>query len=417
MSNRSAVTTGTIVACTLGAGVLAWYLLTRDSSSRGANDLSDFLRRQRDLVRRISEGKELPTEKLHVVMGNEAADLDSMCSAIMYAYLQHHISSNGPFYIPLMNIPREELPLRGEAHTVFQRAEIDPASLVFLDDLDLEKLHAAGKLSVTLVDHNRLSSSQAFLEDSVEAIVDHHLDEHLYDEKKMSPRVIQPVGSCCSLILSLYISTSSDRFLDRYNCFLLLAPVLLDTGNMKPELKKGTPLDAQALQILNAKCGEDLAAVTEELQVLRADTSRLTTPQLLIKDAKYALVEDYICCVSSVPLSIAEWIERDPEFVKNLRAFCARKTLNVLVIMTGFTDQTTHHFRRELVLFAPDKVLHESFVLFMEASSLSLKLESVSFPQLADGKAVAFFEQGDVSKSRKQVMPIVVSVLSTLSPK
>ena len=51
-----------------------------------------------------------------VVIGNEASDLDSIASSIAYArLLQAQTPPGGAAVVPVLNIPREDLPLRTEA--------------------------------------------------------------------------------------------------------------------------------------------------------------------------------------------------------------------------------------------------------------------------------------------------------------
>ncbi len=409
----------------LGVG-LAWRFRNKSKKPKGnaaACTLTDFLTHQRDVVRSLRQhmlssssnaasSSSATDSKVHIVLGNEAADMDSMSSAIMLAYLLHHTNpAKGP-YIPMINIAREELELRGEAFSVFERSGVDVSLVTFLDDLDLVQLHDAGRLSITLVDHNRLSPLQECLADDITAVVDHHVDEHLYRESQMAPRIIQPVGSCSSLVLSAFLSSDNSHLLNPDTSFLLLAPILLDTRNMCAEQKKGTPLDAQSLQFLSAMCQEsDLAALTSHLLHLRSDITRLSTAQLLVKDAKFALVSDIICCVSTVPLSVADWIARDCALAQSWRTFCETKSLHLLVALTSYADEEGRH-RRELAIFSPDPLLHQSFLLVFGNLSQSLDLESKHFPSLAD--SVSVFQLRDLTKSRKQVMPIVVSVLNML---
>lgn len=60
-----------------------------------------------------------------VVMGNEAADLDSLVSAIAYArLLEETRSPSSTVVVPFLNIPRRDLPLRTEAAYLFRY--VDP---------------------------------------------------------------------------------------------------------------------------------------------------------------------------------------------------------------------------------------------------------------------------------------------------
>ena len=72
----------------------------------------------------------LPAGAVTIVMGNEASDLDSMASAVLYAY---YLSLEDPSCNPkaLINIPRGDFKLRTEATFLFNEAGIDESVLNF----------------------------------------------------------------------------------------------------------------------------------------------------------------------------------------------------------------------------------------------------------------------------------------------
>ncbi|KAL8595557.1 hypothetical protein ACOMHN_000765 [Nucella lapillus] len=114
---------------------------------------------------------------VHVVIGNESCDLDSAVSAIVYAYFLHETSlaSVGTaLFLPLLNIPRSDFPLRTEIVHFLGKFGISAPDLIFQDDLDLAKVKVTTDLKVTLVDHHVLSGTKmAELEESVVQILDH----------------------------------------------------------------------------------------------------------------------------------------------------------------------------------------------------------------------------------------------------
>ena len=93
-----------------------------------------------------------------IVIGNEAADLDSMVSAVLYGFLA---SACGSPTVPVVNCPRGDFVLRTEAVYLFEALGVDVAALPFIDEIDLERLHRSGRLRLTLVDHNILAADQA----------------------------------------------------------------------------------------------------------------------------------------------------------------------------------------------------------------------------------------------------------------
>jgi exopolyphosphatase len=138
----------------------------------------------------------LPTAPLaqsfHIVIGNEAADADSCVSALLWAFvLAQKPAGRAVTILPVVSCPSADLALRREFTYLLQK-NLDSAGivrsfdelasdLIFVDHVtselpEVEKLREAGRLSITLTDHNALGGSLASLGDSVVEIVDHHLD-------------------------------------------------------------------------------------------------------------------------------------------------------------------------------------------------------------------------------------------------
>lgn len=77
---------------------------------------------------------------IHVVLGNEAADLDSSVSSIVTAfYLAHSLlkeekenkqDGHQSFVFPVINCARDDLPLRTEVIYVLQKYAINPDTLI-----------------------------------------------------------------------------------------------------------------------------------------------------------------------------------------------------------------------------------------------------------------------------------------------
>lgn len=59
-------------------------------------------------------------------------------------------------FVPVLNIPRADFPLRTESSFLLKQHHIPESALIFRDEIDLHALHRAGRLSLTLVDHHVL---------------------------------------------------------------------------------------------------------------------------------------------------------------------------------------------------------------------------------------------------------------------
>lgn len=260
--------------------------------------------------------------KTSFVVGNESADLDSIASAILYGY----ITSSTPqalranaLTIPITNIPARDLSLRPELTTLLSHANLLPSDLITLDDLP-PSLPSA-KTSWILVDHNVLTGplAKTFSDPAnITACIDHHEDESTIPATA-TPRLIQPSGSCSSLIATHLHGTWTDLALfssstgaangqqsydviddtaytstwDAQAALLALGAVLIDTQNMTSK-HKVTPHDERAVRLLEAfvrfspRLGGtyDRNAFYEGLEKAKADISPLSLVDVLRKDYK-----------------------------------------------------------------------------------------------------------------------------------
>ncbi|NWH73556.1 PRUN1 Exopolyphosphatase, partial [Piaya cayana] len=264
--------------------------------------------------------------EVHVVMGNEACDLDSTISALAMAYflakvrgacwsgdkrwLGGHLigcrvppvpqSSPAPkaAFIPVLNIPRADFALRTETTFLLREQGIPTTSLIFRDEIDLGELHSTGLLALTLVDHHVLPGADAALEDAVVEILDHRPLERDHPGCRVT---VEPVGSCATLVTER-IAQGPPGVLDRLTAALLHGTILLDCVNLSPAAGKATPRDVACVSLLEARFPELPArdAVFEALQAAKFDVSGLTTEQMLRKDLKALAGDEVHLAISSI---------------------------------------------------------------------------------------------------------------------
>ena len=122
-------------------------------------------------------------EKINICLGNVSCDMDSSIGVFILAfYLTHkhnYYDDVGNFdnlYIPVVNCPRGELEARLDIAYHFEKHGIDIKKLVYIDDLDIDFYSQSNKLSLALIDHNKLDVMQSKWDNSVNMIVDHHVD-------------------------------------------------------------------------------------------------------------------------------------------------------------------------------------------------------------------------------------------------
>jgi inorganic pyrophosphatase/exopolyphosphatase len=355
------------------------------------------------------------TRKLSGVLGNEGGDMDSVVSAIYTAYYFNltagvaagEVEQNHDVWVPLINFPLEDLPLRGDILYALNLNQVRPEDLVWASRS--EDAPAAGSAasadadgvqfadmanpsdvalfdSICLVDHNIPCERQSLLREKVKAVVDHHKDEGLFPDA--APRIINKAGSASSNVALLFkakgLSTPSPK--------LLLAPILLDTSNLDPEAKKVTPIDLEAVdyllsqypttdvevvagQPLHQSCHKILKKYYKELHERKADISHLDMDQSLRRDFKaFPFSELNVSCgggsaagesqtvkVSQLCIGISSVMELEAGFyarlggvekvIPDLVAFCIRKKCDVGMIMFHAKDQGSGEKLRQLSIF------------------------------------------------------------------
>lgn len=337
------------------------------------------------------------------VTGNEAADLDSMASAVVYAWLRSR-EAGSSVCVPLIPIPREDFRLRTEAVYLFKEAGVSEQDLLFLEDVDLAALKARSALQLVLVDHNKPSKAMAAYADCVTGVIDHHQDEGLF--AAASPRLVEPVGSCMTLVAGLALA-SAPAAIDRSLAVLMTGTVLLDTVNLDPQAGRVTPKDAALVAAVLGHTVMEQKALFDRLQTEKFNVADLSTADLLRKDYKEYVAGSLRYGMSSVLLSIADWKKKDKGLAKALAAYASERKLQVLVVMNAYTEP---RFTRELVVYSADAGLFSKLSAWLAASDLGLA--AVPGPADAPASAYGWYAQANESYSRKKLQPPLQDALA-----
>jgi len=392
-------------------------------------------------------------------MGNEAGDLDSVASAIAYAWFATVVKKIDT--VPLIQTPHPDLYLRAEnlyalSTSGFGDASKDPAKLDVLCLDDLPKSSPFPSYRFSLVDHNRLGSH--FAKDNpnatVVSVVDHHEDEQLYKDTA-DPRIITvPTGSCTSLVADLiYTQCPAEVAILPELATMLICGIVIDTNGLKPGGKAEDP-DRQAMAYLLPRStfvpaippsvtdigpGTDfndipvLQDLTKELKTKKDDVSHMGTRDLLRRDYKentftpsWAKDSQIQVGVSSVPVGFKSWIPRDKDFFDAVDGWINERQLAALVVLTSFNGEKKSeknskgkHKRQLLVVVTDNKDLASKLFPGLEQSP-KLQLEERSFKKFGAKKAKGDFrgvleakvyKQGKVDATRKVVTPILKEVV------
>ncbi|CDK29984.1 unnamed protein product [Kuraishia capsulata CBS 1993] len=367
----------------------------------------------KELIRSYPKGG-----KFTLVSGNQSADLDSVISAISYAFLasQHEEFGKKSSYIPLVNIPRDDLTLRRDIEFVLKRANIEPKKLIFTDDID-EKFMSNYSIDIVLLDHNNpqgpvlkeLISNRGC---TVTAIIDHHADEGLF--LNANPRVVKTCGSCSSLVLNYWRTQfSSDLVQELFHELkgLITAPILVDTANLTHRVEDPDVAAIDFIKTLGLE-GAILGNYFGEISTAKSDVAGLSVRDILRKD--YKEYEIGTKSLGNVRVGISSavkpftWFVREygsEELAKGVDSWRKERCLQIHMTMSSFVDETDA-FHRELEFFS-----HDEDLVGKLKSALTEKFDLKPFKkeQLLD-----VYSQLDLTASRKQVAPAVQEILEAL---
>jgi len=418
--------------------------------------LSDVLGKSKnEYIRAVKEGR---GREWTVVMGNEAGDLDSMASAIGYAW---YISTiQGTPAVPLTQTPRGDLHLRAENLHAFSLVGLDPADLLCVDDVPHEKPGPFPATKFALVDHNRLGSQFSLdnPEARVVAIVDHHTDEGLHKDTA-DPRIVTTgIGSCASLV-ARYLEEKCPDKLPPELASLLLSSIVIDTSGMIPG-GKAVETDILAAGFLASRSSLSVApdltisfstassvpllhespAIRElfdALQTKKNSLSHLHTRDLLRRDYKeYALTpfwaptREVQIGLASVPMSLASWLPREgKKFASETKEWMDERGLTALGILTSFRDDKKlgksgkgKHRREQLYVVRTsgkdEEELAERLFDGLEKCG-ELKLKDRKWKKLGVEEAAGFdhgwrvrvWKQKNTDATRKATAPLVKSII------
>ena len=393
------------------------------------------------------------SQKVTLVIGNESADLDSLSSSLIYAYIRSGFPPRDaftPLYIPITNLPAADLKLRPEFLTVCRHANIEPRHLITLDDFpSLTKLTDKLKPENTrwiLVDHNNLQGTLGEMYGHrVGGVIDHHDDEHaVRPETGSEPQVVEKSGSCTSLVVryckdawdqlssqslstgaahaqgdSLVDDRAVSRVWDAQLAKLALAAVLIDTANLTMQ-GKVTDADLETVEYLEAKInhshrdavGYDRTKYYSELDAAKKDIETLQLADILRKDYKEWDEGGKRLGISSVVKPLDWLIQKagqEKSFAALTQVFAEERSLSIYGVMTASTDEEGH-FERELYLWAKDSSSGTAAERFVKMAEEELALETKSMAKVQEQSADTWrkaWVQMEVSKSRKQVAPLL----------
>ena len=356
---------------------------------------------------------------MHLVMGNEASDADSIVSAMLHSYFlhcTHNTNATACEFIPIVCSPRKDMPLKRDTEVLLSTVGLGLSDVLCIDEL--VKAYTSACFDVTLTDHNEISKS---VEDAyqvkfnVQGILDHHQDEGGYlslpselrevafDNEQQRPLV----GSTCTLVAERFLRSASE-FLDSDLCTLLLGVIAVDTRNLDPEADRGTQRDAAVLDALQRLVpGVDRSALFERVSSAKSERSfwmSMSAANAMRVDYKVFTSDDsrQNFGIATVNLEMRDVLEKD-DLVPAVKEHLNDHGLAFIAVMGVTFDP----LQRELLICAAPSVA-STVEAFLASSSVSddLRLE-LEVRKEVSGITLLAFKQLNIKLSRKQVAPIL----------
>lgn len=420
--------------------LLAFYMRpsANDGSFFGTTDQSLY-----DLGSFLVERKQNPS--LDIVIGNDAADADSIVSAICLAFIEGKT--------PIIPITRDTFVYeRPEVELLLELGSISNAStkLLYIEDLvdilrNSDSTNDDARRRLTLVDHNTINDSLRnfrHMFDVVE-IVDHHVDEKRYTETCSGKQRTIAFESGKALVASTTTLVAEELLLDQTDTLLpsiatlLLGVILLDSHNLDESIGKVTYRDRDAVSRLLTQTDWSKSALALHVylipsdECLTIDTNELSSH---LQHAKYepefwqafsverGLGYDYKAFalgrkneeqqsfgISTILMPGFSFLEKEDFILKTIE-FMRSKEISFLGIMFAYYDLTAG-FQRQLAFcsYEDDKrlvatTLHEELGLKeVDIAHLDLKSNEIQ---------VHLYDQGNIVPSRKQIGPLLIETLT-----
>lgn len=450
-------------------------------------DLASYVSQLRKVVFSKTEHKNVT-----LVLGNPSCDLDSFISAFTLSYFynarpnvtKHH---RNPIYVPVLNLPYIErgdlwrlrpefgVAIRGAFDGLTPESEIshDDKSkedqrrheqllleqLITIHELanskdtipalrnaftpseKLDKSEIKDKVDVILVDHNApavetINEGDISHRFNLIGCIDHHVEENAVPQK-VEPRIVRlGIGSCMSLVgkhlqdLNLWTAHEDQRQLPGFWQIsrLSLAPVLIDTWNLKAPGNRVSDIDREQVAFIEPQTGVDFSAedLFNQVQTAKAESLNLLRMQEIFARDYKSYVEEMEDLDKPEPLNIGiasvvqdlKWLSEHAKGNENMvdemikYARHGPKLLEIFGLLTRSGD------RKEVCVFSFGEHGRKAIDIFEKnAEELKLggwseddKLSTVFDEKIGKDSWKVWWMQ-DTSKSRKQVAPLLRNAL------
>ncbi|XP_061483559.1 protein prune homolog 2 isoform X2 [Rhineura floridana] len=302
--------------------------------------MEEFLQRTKT---KLSRNKHL--DKVHVVLGNKSCDLDSLISALTYAYYLEKVLPPNILCLPVLNIPRREFCYYTETRFILEELNIPESLHIFRDEINLYQLNNEGKLSLTLVNSSALTSEDISLESAV-------------------VRVINPEERCdgnlecsesSSSLVAKEILQEAPELITQQLAHLLRGSILSLAMSMDPGRITGEQDDV--LSRLEEKFPELLPRedIITALQEAQFHSDGLRIEEAILRDLKEVSDGEIKVAISTVYMNLEDCLFHR-NMTGDLKAFVDKYGFDVLVILASYLSEERQE-KRQIAVYSENMEL------------------------------------------------------------
>ncbi|XP_034266095.1 protein prune homolog 2 isoform X3 [Pantherophis guttatus] len=281
--------------------------------------MEDFLQRTKT---KLSRNKHL--DKVHVVLGKKSCDLDSLISALAYAYYLEKVSPSNIVCLPVLNISRREICYHPETRFILEELNIPESLHIFRDEINLYQLNSEGKLLLTLVNSSTLTSEDKNLESAVVKVI--------------IPKEQNELLESASCLVAKELLRKAPELITQQLAHLLRGSILSKV--MDEDVLKIPGEQEEVLSCLEEKFPElstrkDIITFLQEAQ-LHDDELRIE--EALVKDLKEVSDGEIKVAVSTIYINLEDYLFHR-NINEDLKAFVDKYGFDVLVISASYLSE------------------------------------------------------------------------------
>ncbi|KAG7026383.1 Exopolyphosphatase PRUNE1 [Cucurbita argyrosperma subsp. argyrosperma] len=378
-------------------------LMEVSESCESIEKLNFYLKSKRDDV-----NAGVPGRFLHVVIGKNVSDVGLVASTITYAFYLNETHKYDEYCtVPVINMKRADLNSHPELKWLLGSCQINTLSLIFIDEIDLSYYELFGSLKVVLLNSSRLPAKQEHaLKEAVVEIFNCNKDETEYPW--VENITMQQDCSCCTLIADKFAQFSPEILAGKGFSRLLLAGILLDSGNLTSP--RCTSKDKYMATLLISGAGRfGCNGFYQILKYKMYNVSNLGVIDILLKDFKKwtkGTLDDsgkrfrrQDLGMSSIGISIAQFLSQEVNSTQDIKNILSVEKLRLLVVVSGYYD-ARKNFKREILVVADSLELMQKLTVFLntETSRSQLPLKVLHQTGLTD--EVRAFEINKIASRR-----------------